>query len=122
MSLKLQIFIGIIVVIMLGLIVNMVRQKKIDLRYALSWIGLGIIILILDIFPIIVFSFAEFIDISVPSNMVFLVGFMIAIVMIFLLTVSVSRLSTKSKRMVQEIALLREEVEKVSREKNDNKE
>ena len=28
MSLKLQIFIGIIVVIMLGLIVNMVRKKK----------------------------------------------------------------------------------------------
>jgi len=69
-------------------------------------------VLFLDIFPQIVFWLAKLIGISVASNAVFFVGFIMLIIMIYSLTVSVSNLSAKSKRMAQEIALLREEMEK----------
>ena len=113
MSLRLQIVIGLIVLAMFLFIANMVRKKKIDLRYALSWLCLAVIILVLDIFPKIVFSFAGLIGISVPSNMVFFVGFIFVVVLIYSLTVSVSHLSVKVKRLTQELALLREEMERM---------
>ena len=113
MALRLQIVIGIIVLAMIFFIANMVRKKKIDLRYALSWLCLAVIILLLDIFPQIVFAFADLIGISVPSNMVFFVGFIFVVILIYSVTVSVSRLSLKVKRLTQELALLREEMERM---------
>ncbi|MBE5940971.1 MAG: DUF2304 domain-containing protein [Lachnospiraceae bacterium] len=112
MELRLQIFIGIMVVAMLLAIANMVRKGKIDLRYALGWMGFAVFLLVLDIFPEIVFWFAELIGISIPANMLFLIGVILAIVMIYSLTVSVSNLSMKVKRLTQELALLRAELEK----------
>lgn len=115
MSLRLQIVIGIIILAMFLFVANMVRKKKIDLRYALSWLCLAVIILILDIFPQIVFALAGLIGISVPSNMVFFVGFVFVVILIYILTVSVSHLSLKVKRLTQELALLREEMERLKK-------
>ena len=113
LSLRLQIVVGVIAVLALLFISNMVRKKTIDLRYALSWMCLAVVILILDIFPEIVFGIASLMGINVPSNMIFFVGFLLLIVMIYSLTVMVSRLSAKTKRLTQELALLREEMERI---------
>lgn len=112
MNIKLQIVIGVIIVIMLFIIVNMVRTKKIDLRYALSWIILAVILLILDIFPQIVYAIARLVGIAIPSNMVFFLGFVLIVAVVYSLAASVSRLSSKQKRLIQEVALLREEMER----------
>lgn len=115
MSLRFQIFIGILVIILMLIIVNMVRTKKIDLRYAIGWLCLGAVILLLDIFPQIVFWSAELAGITLASNAVFFVSIIALVVLIYALTVSVSKLSAKSKRMAQEIALLREELERMKK-------
>ena len=113
MNIKLQIIIGIIIVGMLLLVANMVRKKKIDLRYALSWMCLAIVLLILDIFPQIMEWAADVIGIETPSNMLFFFGFLLLVIIIYSLTASVSRLSNKTKRLTQELALLREELERL---------
>ena len=113
MNIRLQIVIGVIIVGMLFIIANMVRKKKIDLRYALSWICLAVLLLILDIFPHIMEKLAELIGIKTPSNMVFFLGFILLVIVIYSLTASVSRLSNKTKRLTQELALLREELERL---------
>lgn len=115
MSIRLQLFIGIIVLILFLYIVNMVRKKRIDLRYALGWLFLAVLILILDIFPQIVLWIAELVGIEIPSNMVFFVGFLLLVIMAYALTVSLSRLSLKVKRLTQELALLREEMERMKK-------
>lgn len=112
MNIRLQIVIGVIIIGVLVLIVNMVRKKKIDLRYALSWICLAIVLLLLDIFPGIMEWMAELIGIKTPSNMVFFFGFLLLVIIIYSLTASVSRLSNKTKQLTQELALLREEMER----------
>lgn len=116
MPLRLQIFIGVVVVLWLLYIVNMVRNKKVDLRYALSWLMVGTIVLIFDIFPGLIAGLAELVGISLASNAVFFMGFVFVVMLIFLLTVSVSNLSVKNKKLTQEMALLREEVERMKHE------
>lgn len=115
MSIRLQIFIGIVILVAFFFIVNMVRKKKIDLRYALGWLCTLAIVFVLDLFPQIVFWFAQLIGIDIPSNMVFLVGLFVAIILIYSLTVSVSNQSHKIKRLTQEVALLRKELEQLQK-------
>ena len=119
MSLKLQIFIAIIILISFVWIINMIRRKKLDLRYALSWLCALVLLLLLDVFPQIVFWFAGFVGIDTPSNMVFFVGFLIFIVLIYVCTVSISHLSQKTKRLTQELALLRKELDEMRAESNE---
>ena len=51
MNLRIQIIIAIVIIIALFVIVNMIRKKALELRYALTWLGVGAIVLVLDVFP-----------------------------------------------------------------------
>lgn len=51
MSIRLQIIIAVIIVIALCIIINMIRKKRLELRYALAWLIVGAGVLILDCFP-----------------------------------------------------------------------
>ena len=51
MSLKIQIIVAIVLILALVSIINMVRKEALDIRFALSWLAVGVIVLILDIFP-----------------------------------------------------------------------
>ena len=75
MNIKIQIIIGIIVILALCIIVNMIRKKRLELRYALSWLCVGIAILVLDCFPQLIAWLSEKIGIASPVNMLFFFGF-----------------------------------------------
>ena len=42
MNIRLQIIIAIILIIALCVIVNMIRKKRLELRYALAWLIVGV--------------------------------------------------------------------------------
>ncbi len=105
MDIKIQLIIGVIVVSALAVIVNMIRKKRLELRYALAWLLVGISILILDCFPYLINWLAEQFGIADPVNMLFFLGFCFSLMIIFVLTVAVSRMSIRIKQMAQEIAL-----------------
>lgn len=105
MNIRIQIIIGIIVVIALIIIINMIRNKRLELRYALAWLFVGVAILVLDCFPKLIDWFAEKLGIASPINMLFFLGFCFSLVIIFTLTVAVSRMSIRIKQLAQEIAL-----------------
>lgn len=110
MNIRIQIIIAIVIVIALGIIINMIRKKGLELRYALAWLIVGVGILILDCFPALINFIAYIMGIASPINMLFFVGFCFSLAIIFTLTVAVSRLSVKVKELSQEIALyIREE-------------
>ena len=105
MNIRIQIIIGVIVIFALCIIVNMIREKKLELRYALAWLGVGIEILVLDCFPQVITWLAIKVGIASPINMLFFLGFCFSLVIIFILTVAVSRSSIRIKQLAQELAL-----------------
>ena len=105
MNIRIQIIIGVIVIFALCIIVNMIREKKLELRYALAWLGVGIAILVLDCFPQVITWLAIKVGIASPINMLFFLGFCFSLVIIFILTVAVSRSSIRIKHLAQELAL-----------------
>lgn len=105
MNIRLQIIIAAIILVALGFIINMIRKKSLELRYALAWLVVGVGVLILDIFPELMKKLANILGIYSPVNMLFFLGFCFSLVIIFILTVAVSRMSIRIKNLTQELAL-----------------
>ena len=117
MNIRIQIIIGIIVVMALCVIVNMIRKKRLELRYALAWLIVGVGIFVLDCFPQLITWMARTLGIASPINMLFFLGFCFSLMIIFVLTVAVSRASIRIKELAQALALY----EKRMDEKNDSR-
>lgn len=111
MSVRLQVIILLMVLIELAAIVNMVRKGKIGLRYALPWLALGVGMILIDVFPCITDFLAELMGVALPINMLFFMGFCFLLIIIFLLTISVSKIHNREKQLAQELALLKKRME-----------
>lgn len=106
-SLKLQILLGAGIGIVLIYMINLLRKKKIEFRFALGWISIGLIVLFLTLWPIVLNMIAELMGIESPVNMLFFFGFCFALCMIFSLAKEVSHLAARVKKMSQEIAIMK---------------
>ena len=106
MSLKTQIIVAVVIVAALVWIANMVRKQALDIRFALSWVTVGGVVLILDVFPGIMNYLVHLLGIELPVNMMFFFGFCFTLLLLFILTVKVSKQEEQLKRLTQELALL----------------
>lgn len=105
MNSRIQIIVAIVIVLALCVIVNMIRKKALELRYALTWLGVGVVVLILDLFPGLMAYLSKLMGIALPSNMLFFLGFCFSLAIIFGLTIAVSRMSNRINDLTQEMAL-----------------
>lgn len=109
MTLKAQILICIVLVIALLAIVNMVRKRSLELKYVLVWIGCDLILVIFTLFPNLMQKLANVLGIYSPVNMIFFLGFVLSLVIIFTLTVALSRVTARVRKLAQMIALQEDE-------------
>lgn len=106
MSLRLQILIILIVILGLLYILNLIRKNKLDLKYSLSWLIVGVFVIILALLPNAIGSISNFLGIVDPMNMVFFLGFIFVLIIVLSLTVALSIASNSVKRLNQKIGML----------------
>ena len=96
----------IIVVLILGLlkILGLIKKNKLELKYALSWLFLELGIFIITLIPNLLNVISKALGIYNEINMLFFLGFVFIILVIFSLTMSLSRNSERVRKMAQEIA------------------
>lgn len=119
MTVKIQIIIGVCLVIGLAAIVNMIRRRRLELKYALSWLIAIVFVLVLDCFPTLLTRISRVLGIWAPVNMIFFLGFCFSLLIIFTLTVTLSRMSERVRRLSQAVALNEEKIEKLLKEKEE---
>ena len=102
-----KIRIAVILILFIGLvaIVNLIRKRSLELKYALTWLFLGAGLLLVVLVPGLLDMLAMALGIYSPMNMVFFLGFLFSIVVIFTLTMSISNNSNRVRKMAQMIAL-----------------
>ena len=110
-NIRIQIIIAALILCFLAIIITMIRNKSLELRYSLAWISVGCGIFILDLFPGLMEHLAELMGIASPVNMLFFLGFCFSLVIIFVLTIAISRMSVRIKELAQELALYEKEKE-----------
>ena len=118
---KIQITAAVIVILGFWVINHMVRKRSLELRYSLIWTIIGVMTLIIDLFPGLLGVLCRVTGINLPSNMLLVFGLLFAVVIIFYLTVNLSRMSNKERKMCQEIALLRKDMEDLASAQGKNK-
>lgn len=111
MNIRIQIIVAVFIILALCIIVNMIRKKSLELRYALAWLAVGAGVLALDFFPGLIEKIAKVMGIFDPVNMLFFVGFCFSLGIIFVLTLAVSRMSVRIKELAQELALLKKQID-----------
>lgn len=105
--LKLQLLLLFMSILFLLLLINMIKKYELQLKYALLWFVVVLVMIIVAVFPGIAFFFTDVFGIQDPSNFVFLLGILSCLVIIFSLSISISTLSSKMRQMSQEIGLLK---------------
>ena len=121
MTFKLQMIVGVILIIGLIAIINMIRRRQLDLKYALSWLIAIFFVLVLDIFPILLTKLSGFLGIWAPVNMIFFLGFCFSLMIIFILTVTLSRMSERVRKLAQAVAINEEKIELLMKELEESK-
>ena len=115
---RLKIALLIAIVLFLGVILSLLKHKRLALKYTLLWLLTAFLMLILVVFPELMTYMARMIGIQ--SNMnglyIFLIAFMIILLMS--LTSIVSRQTERIKNLTQEQGLLEKRVRELE-EKNE---
>jgi len=105
MSWRIRILIIVVLLIGLSAIVNLIRKRSLELKYALTWLILGAALLVVIMVPNILNWLTMLAGIQNPMSMVFFMGFLFLIVVTFVLTMSISNNSNRVRKMAQRIAL-----------------
>ena len=105
MTIKVRFLTGAVLVCGLIIIVNMLRKRKLELKYVLGWLLCDITLLIFTIVPDLMVGFSDFLGIYSPVNMIFFLGFLFSLIIIFSLTVALSRVTARVRRLAQRIAI-----------------
>ena len=110
MSLRLQIVLIALVLIVFNVMIRQIRNGKLLLQHCLSWLSLLFAVFIVSLFPTLLSKIANAFGILMPVNMVFFVGFCFTLVIIFGLTQTISKMTGQIKELVQRVAILEKKI------------
>lgn len=115
MSVRLKIFLVLLIFAFISYIVLRVKKNKLNLKYSLLWLFASLFLLLCVFSEGLLGSIAAFIGIETVSNMIFLFGLVLLMGLTFALTNIVSMQKKKITSLVQEVGILKNEL----RGKND---
>lgn len=109
MSARLQIIIIACMAISLIYISLRINSKKIDYKFGMIWALVSVVIMIFAIWPRLLAKISKLIGIYDPVNMLTFVGLVLVIMIIFSMSMEISKQSEQIKRLAQELAILRKD-------------
>lgn len=99
----------------IGFIIELIRRKKLQERYALLWLIAGIVMIVLSVWRDLLDNLAHALGVGYAPALLFLVALGFGMLMMIHFSVVISDLTEKNKILAQEIALLRNEQQQQER-------
>lgn len=93
-----------------GIVLELVRRRRLVERYALLWMFLSLGLLILAVWTQLLGWLTDLSGFQKPSNLLFAAAFGVVFVLLLHFSVAISRLSEESKMLAQEAARLDHEL------------
>lgn len=110
MNAALQISLTIGIVLFLGAILQMLRKKRLNLKYTLVWLFAGLCLVLATLFPEAVGGLARLVGIELASNFVFMLVGLFALLILLSLTSIVSKQNAQIFRLAQNISLMEKRI------------
>jgi hypothetical protein len=105
-----------VLLLLLGWVAYLIRRQRLGLRESLLWVVSTSLALVLVLFPGLLRALAQAAGVRVPSNALFAMAFVYVLLNLLSLTIGTSRVTSQARRLSQECAMLRAEVERLRRE------
>jgi hypothetical protein len=99
-------------ILLLLIVLEMVRRRRLMERYALLWLLAGLVLLGLGLWRNGLLHISKAIGIAYPPNALFFVAFGFVLLLLLHFSSAISRLSDQSKVLAQRLALLEERVKR----------
>ncbi|WP_125774448.1 DUF2304 domain-containing protein [Antribacter gilvus] len=95
-------------------LVLMLRNRRLKEKYAATWIILAVGICIVGALPVVVEWLADLVGVETPSNLLFAVALVVLLGVCIQLSTEVTALEEETRTLVEEVALLRHDVEQLA--------
>ena len=115
MTVQFQAYMLLGALVLLAIIFVFLKKGLMTVKYSLLWLGLSIVLVIFAACPYVVFVLRDILDIEMPVNLVFLLMFCFVLVVLLSLSIAITQLADKCKRLTQENALLEKRVRELER-------
>lgn len=84
----------------------MLRKEKLELRYSLLWFVTAVAAIAVAIKPEILILLSQMIGVEMPSNLVFAMAIFFLLIIVFSLSLALSRLGARQRELTQQVGLL----------------
>lgn len=105
MSGILRIFMILGAVFLMIFMIKRIRQAKMKIEYTVFWIVFSGILVLMGVFPQLLYWISKMLGFQSPINMVYLVVIFVLIVKLFLTSVQISQLENKVDSLTQQVAI-----------------
>jgi len=95
---------------LLFIVVELIRRGRLKERYSLLWLLAGVVLLLLSSSRNALEFLSHYVGIFYPPSFLFLIAFLFLLLITLHFSVVISGLSENSKKLAQELALLRQEL------------
>ena len=110
MTPQLQFFMILGAIALLLIIFVFLKRGLMSVNYSLLWLALAVGLVIFAVFPYVVYVLRDLLDIEMPVNLVFFLMFCFVLVVLLSLSIAISQLADKCKRLTQANAILEKRV------------
>lgn len=95
----------VLAVLVIVVIVHNVNRKRLRIQYSLVWLLIALSMLVAAVFPGIVSWLCGVLDIETPSNLIYLIGIIVLLMISFFQTLLISRQADQIKRLIQIVSI-----------------
>lgn len=115
---RLTVFSVIVAIAALVLVFELLRRRRLREKYAVIWVIISVITLVIAVFPPLLSSTAELLGIQTPSNLLFFSSVGILFAVSLQLSREVGLLEEQSRRLAEEVGALHLRVDELERAKD----
>ena len=101
---------GLGALVLLCIIFTLLKRGLMSVKYSLLWLLLAVALVIAAAFPYVIYVLRDILSIEMPVNLVFLLMFCFVLVVLLSLSIAITQLAEKCKRLTQANAILEKRV------------
>jgi hypothetical protein len=111
-----SIFMVLLSLLFLIFIVRLIKSSTFTLENSLLWLGIGIIMLLFSVFPMIPEYFSKVFGFETMSNFLLVMAVLFSLVQLIVFTKHITKQTHEIKSLIQELSSLKEKIERKGKE------
>ena len=98
-------------ILVLAGIFELLRRRQLSEKYTVLWLVVGVVLLVLTVFPNVLVSISRSAGVTIPANLLFFVAIVFLICVALHLSWELSRLENETRKLAEDLAILRLELD-----------